>query len=554
MTAFQPTNDGNRLNSHLSSSHKTMRDDPLESLHGARQRSHVKQQNTTPTHPHATAGTNMRSSQLHAQRKQTRQLYNKQQNNQHDKGATRRPGRLRRSNIFRRTAEHWYERLLDVVSERSFDGQEEYPSNRTTRDFVFNAIGTGLWGATFPILSIIATQFVGVEQAGMFSMAFVTALVLMMIGNYGVRTYQSSDIDEQHSFADYQINRLITCIIMMLAGWIYCSIRGYQDFMLTVSFAVYFFKMVDALADVYEGRLQQMDKLYLAGVSQALRSLVSIVVFTIILTLTRNLAFASIGMAIAASASFILVTYPLALLETPRSKKWSLPSILSLFKHCFPLFLALFLYNLIDNMPKFVMEGALSYDNQLYFNAMYFPAHALLLGSQLIYRPLLLRMAQVWSDPQKRLRFDLIIAVILLVVIALTLIMVGIMGSIGIPLLSLLYGVDFEQFRGLIYIMLAAGGLTAAIDFIYQTITVLRRQQAVMKLYLITFAFSLFIPILLVNFTGLPGAVIGYLIVMCILFTLLIWEYGKIRLQLIREDDKDSKRQYSYRSQGNQVE
>ena len=97
---------------------------------------------------------------------------------------------------------------------------------------------------------------------------------------------------------------------------------------------------------------------------------------------------------------------------------------------------------------------------------------------------------------------------------------------------------DFEQFRGLVYIMLAAGGLTAAIDFIYQTITILRRQMAVMKLYLITFGFSLFVPVLLVNFTGLPGAVIGYLIVMCILFTLLIWEYGKIRLQLMREDKK----------------
>ena len=43
-------------------------------------------------------------------------------------------------------------------------------------------------------------------------------------------------------------------------------------------------------------------------------------------------------------------------------------------------------------------------------------------------------------------------------------------------------------------------------------------------------------PILLVNFTGLPGAVIGYLIVMTILFVLLIWEYLRIRMALSRDN------------------
>ena len=53
---------------------------------------------------------------------------------------------------------------------------------------------------------------------------------------------------------------------------------------------------------------------------------------------------------------------------------------------------------------------------------------------------------------------------------------------------------------------------------------------------MITFGFALFVPILLVNFTGLPGAVIGYLIVMTILFVLLIWEYLRIRMALSRDN------------------
>ena len=295
--------------------------------------------------------------------------------------------------------------------------------------------------------------------------------------------------------------------------------------MFYISIGVYLYRMVDGLADVYEGRLQQVDKLYLAGVSQALRSVAALVVFSILLLITRNMIVACIGMAVAAALTFIVVTFPLALLETPKERSWSATSIGQLFKNCAPLFVALFLYAVIDNMPKFVMEGALSYDNQLYFNALYFPAQGILLTVQLVYKPLLVRMANVWNDPAKRRRFDLIILGIFVLIIALTVVNVGVMAWIGIPIMSFLYGIDFEQFRGLSYIMLAAGGVTAAIDFLYQTITIMRRQKDVTKLYVITLGFSLFVPTLLVIFTGLPGAVIGYLIVMALLFVLLVWEY-----------------------------
>ena len=182
------------------------------------------------------------------------------------------------------------------------------------------------------------------------------------------------------------------------------------------------------------------------------------------------------------------------------------------------------------------MEGTLSYDNQLYFNALYFPAQGILLTVQLVYKPLLVRMANVWNDPAKRRRFDLIILGIFVLIIVLTVVNVGIMAWIGIPIMSFLYGIDFEQFRGLSYIMLAAGGVTAAIDFLYQTITIMRRQKDVTKLYVITLGFSLFVPTLLVIFTGLPGAVIGYLIVMTLLFVLLVWEYLRSRSSLNRQD------------------
>ena len=451
-------------------------------------------------------------------------------------GKRSRNGKPRKKSFITRKVEAWCSRVLGAVSGDGLAEQEaEYASGRTTRDYVWNTVGVGLWGMVFPVLTIVVTQLAGAEQAGMFSLAFVTALLLMFVGNYGVRNFQASDLDEEYSFADYQANRVLTVIIMLVAGITYCKFRGYTDQMWLMSLGVYLYKAIDALADVYEGRLQQVDKLYLAGISQAFRSAAALIGFSLALLITRNVGVSSIVMAVIAALTFVVFTFPLAQLETPKSRRASAKRVIALLKQCFPLFVALFMYNLIDNMPKFVMEGALSYDNQLYYNALYFPAHAILLTSGFIYKPMLLKMANAWADPSKRKKFDLIIVVMFVIIVGITVVVAGAMSWFGLAIMSFLYGIDFEQYRGLCFVMLAAGGVTAGIEFLYQVITVLRRQRAVTKLYLITFGFSLFVPVLLVNFTGLPGAVIGYLIVMCILLVLLVSEYASIRMDLHRK-------------------
>ena len=444
--------------------------------------------------------------------------------------------RKRKPNWITRQVNRWVNRLMGAVTERSFAEQEEqYASHRTTRDYVWNTIGLASWGVVFPVLSIVVTQLVGAEQAGMFAMAFTVALLLMFVANYGVRTYQVSDLDEEHSFSDYQINRVLTCAIMMAVGFGYGAIRGYGAEMMTICAGVYVYKMVDGWADVYEGRLQQMDKLYLAGISQTFRSVTVLIIFSLTLLITRSLTISCVVMGVVALLTLFVLTIPLALFETPKSRRFSMTSVVALLKQCFPLFVALFMYNLIENMPKFMMEGMLPYDNQLYYNAMWFPANALVIFVQVIYKPLLVRMAGIWADMRTRKRFDILVVAMLAVIVAITCGVCAVMWAVGAPVLGLLYGVDFEPYRGLIVVMVVAGGVSAAIDFIYQAVTLLRKQGSVTKLYIVTFGFSLFIPTLLVGFTGLPGAVLSYLIIMSFLLVLLVWEYLRIRIALANE-------------------
>ena len=450
----------------------------------------------------------------------------------------RTPSRPHRTGPIAHLVNRWWNRLLQSVYEGSLSEQEaQYEEGSTTRDYLWNTIGTSVWGFTFPLLTVVATQLAGVEGAGMFSMAFVVGTLLMIASNYGIRNYQVSDIEEANSFSSYQINRWLTGIVALAAGALYCALRDYDASMATICAGVFVYKVLDGVADVYEGRLQQADKLYLAGISQALRSVAIVAAFSVLLFVTRSLEIASVGMAIAAAATFVLVTVPLALLETEKSRPASMKEVARLFTQGFPLFCALFMFNLIESMPKFVMEGSIAYENQLYFNALYFPAQGILLATGFIYKPQLVRLASIWSNPRKRRRFDLIIGAVVGVVVIISIVCGIFLGSIGIPLMSFMYGVDFEQFRPLAYCMVAAGGVTAVIDFLYAIITVLRRQGDVIRLYLIAFAASVALPLALVNLFGLAGAVASYLAVMALLLCLLVWQYAQIRKEITRRAD-----------------
>ena len=155
------------------------------------------------------------------------------------------------------------------------------------------------------------------------------------------------------------------------------------------------------------------------------------------------------------------------------------------------------------------------------------------------YKPQLVRLAHAWVDPDRRKRFDLFIVVFLVGIALITAAVAFLMNWIGVPVMSFLYGVDFEPFRNFALLMVVAGGIIAGIDFLYQVITIMRRQKSVTRIYLVVFVLSILIPYMLIRMSGLRGAVLGYLIVMTILFAMLLMEYVSVRL-LYRTHPEDN--------------
>lgn len=418
----------------------------------------------------------------------------------------------------------WKNRLMEGVQHQDFANQVAlYGSHRTVKDYLCNALGQACMGLMFPLLTILVSQICGCDSAGQFSMAFVVASVFQFIALFGVRTFQVSDVSEQDSFAAYQLQRILTCIIMVVISWVYLTLRHDSELMSSLLISLMSFKLVDSLADVYEGRLQQCDKLYLAGISQAIRCGGACFVFMLVLILFRDVQTATRALALFAGVSFVIITYPLAKFETPKSRGWEAIELSELFYECFPAFLGQFLFALIDTSPKFIMEAILDYQQQLYFNALYFPAMAIVLVAALVYKPQLMKLSMLWAQSDNTKRFDTQTFIIATSIIGITVLMAFIMWNWGATLNGILYGVSFKHLQREQLGMVIAGGLSACIDFFFQLLTIIRKQANAFTSYLISFGFVIICSLICITtlrFSGAVGSYVGAMILLCMLLCL----------------------------------
>ena len=84
------------------------------------------------------------------------------------------------------------------------------------KNFIWNIIGTTFNAFNSLFFMIIITRVNGLENAGIFTLAFSTACILYIIGIYAGRIYQVTEASKEITDKDYIANRIISCIIMIV--------------------------------------------------------------------------------------------------------------------------------------------------------------------------------------------------------------------------------------------------------------------------------------------------------------------------------------------------
>lgn len=395
---------------------------------------------------------------------------------------------------------------MNNIYKRLLDKQVSLKENT-----LWYTMGTMCSSATSFLLMIYVTRILGVDEAGVFSISYSVGQLMLSIGWFGTRQFQVSDINEEFKFSDYLSLKIITSIVMMIGCLIYSVFLHFNTYKLLITFLYCLFMICDVFADLFSARFQQVDKLFLSGISYIIRILGYNLVVLVSLLCFKNLIVA-IVLAMIYSA-LELTFFDLQLIKRISQIKieFHLDKIIQLIKNCFPLFISSFLTTFIVNVPKNAIELNFDSSVQTYYNIIFMPSYIINLFCMFIFVPLYTSIANTWLNSTKNRFVKTIVKLFVFDIVLSVLVFIGCY-FLGIPLLELVYGVDLHSVKSSFLILIVAGcfaSMNSILSYIY---TVIRKQNFMIYIYII----AIILPQLLVNWLtskyGMFGASLDYLI------------------------------------------
>ena len=408
--------------------------------------------------------------------------------------------------------------------------------------YIWNAASSMTFAMQSAVMLIVITRTNGLEDAGVFSIAYAIGSLMSLIGEYGVRKYQVSDINEKVSFTDYHSHRVITCVIMFIVFNVYVGagyLRGqYSPAKYWVIILICLLKLIEAYADVYFSRYQQsrlgvgtreIGRLDVAAKTNIFRIGLSMLACTISLIITHDLLISSVIWVIAALITMIMSSMLVASEFGGIHFRINKEALLILTKECFPLFLGTFLLLYVGNAPKYAIDAVLDDTSQACYNFIFMPVFVIGMLANFVFNPLIVKLAHKW-DRREVKTFTKIVVRQIGVISAITLLAIAVALTIGCPVLGWLYNADLHEFKLHLTILMVGGGMLALVNFFTVVVTVVRGQKHLMIGYVLT---ALTAKLLAHHFVGLYG-IMGAVVLYTGLMTLLALTFAVVLVVCVK--------------------
>lgn len=408
------------------------------------------------------------------------------------------------------------------------------------RSFLWNMVASVLNAVTSAILLFFITRFCGINEAGVFSIASAIAYQCISLGNFGTRGVQASDVKEEFTFSDYFYVRIFSYSLLLMMLFYYAFGSGYtlDKTLAVLSFGL--FKSIDVIEDLYHGEYHRHQRLDVASILLTFRYLISIVLFIVLIVITKSVLVASLVSFIVTSIVFLFTNIDVIKFFYNKKYTFSFSKFKGLLYIVVPVALTTYIRMYMTNAPKYAIDNCLSDVDQAYFNVLFMPVFIISLISDIIFRPYIPRFSASWYDYDftsfKKLLFKQ-----LLIIVGLTLIVVVGGYVLGLTLLELIYGMELHTYMPSFILLLIGGGINTYCAYMIVVITIIRAQKNMVIVYILDFIVCLLIMNPLVSHFGINGAVLIFIVlnlISSILSTIiLVREYINHKKGRVMEHD-----------------
>ena len=205
--------------------------------------------------------------------------------------------------------------------------------------YVWNLFGSFLMAFQSVIMLMVLTRTLGLQDAGIFTIAYANANLFLTIGKYGMRYFQVSDAKMRFSFGEYRCSRIITTTAMLCACVAYVLYAGWRNsYSSTKSWVIIWmccFKAVDSIEDVFHGFCQQNGRLDVASKALTMRMVFSILAFIGSIWIGISLLFSLIITTVVSLSFWIIFTVCMTEFLGRGERKIDGKNLCLLLKNCF---------------------------------------------------------------------------------------------------------------------------------------------------------------------------------------------------------------------------
>lgn len=392
---------------------------------------------------------------------------------------------------------------------------------KLNRNNLWNSLGSTLYGVNSFVMLTMVSRICTIQEIGAFGIAFTTAQLLYIIGLFGVSHYQMTDYKKAYAFADYARVRFFSCSIMMaVCGLSILVLRfSYEKSILTILLTIYM--LLHVVGDLYQNLFFQNNRLDLSGSALFYRTLWPLLVFCVVLVVSKQLLVALILQILCnliTTLYYIKRVAPDFLQDEPFGQTEKASSV-KLLLECFPLFISLLLMNLLLNSSKYGIEFLLDDVAQGYYSMIFIPAQVINLCSQFIFKPLLSTYDRLVQERQKKELFKVILRQLALVFCFTVACCLGAY-VLGAPVLGFVYQKDLSNYIFSLLLVVLGGGVFAACQLMYYILVIMRKQKVIAGIYLIGGVITAPLTYFFVSELSIDGAALSFVLLHLLLLAL----------------------------------
>ena len=406
------------------------------------------------------------------------------------------------------------------------------------KDYIWNSIGSFLQSAISPILLIVITRLNGVGDSGLFSFAMSLSVVFWAISLWGGRTYQVSDVKKEFSSGDYIVVRFISSLIVAVFSISFCILSGYDLIKTELIMVLVSFKILESIADSMYGVLQIHNKLYIVGISLTMKSVFGFMLFTLVDILTKNIVYGALSIFIVNIAVVIFYDIPwMKHVESVGLTKKNIMQAGKIMKKTAEVFVVVFLTMFSLNIPRYFLDKY-HYDQIGYFGIMAMPITLLTLFISFVLQPNVVNLSELLKK-KKIKEFTKIVSKIDFITFTLGILFVVSSYLIGVWALNTVFGIDINNFRIDLTIMVIGAVANAFVSIYVNLLIILRRFKGQFYTLLVTNILAVILSIYLIDRLAMLGSVLVFMTISFLQAIILLFIYKRsLKNVIMLSEDK----------------